>query len=266
MPIFTLIKRDLRMRLYYGRNQIITQIVFFLIITIFFILAFELNDLSTRAEWISIERFWNGFSEVDLEIFKQSGTFQIPYLWLIFQLLYFLSLRTFFTIDLTGSSGFIIIRTGTRRFVISKVISLFLYTTLYILLFLLFIFFVSLMQFLLFHVSLSFISNWKISIIFCLFFILTLFLEALFFEAASLFLGEIIAFIAIFSFNFLSIFSKSAFLVSNYTMFSRWNEATVFRENWFFILIWVCILILFLFAIELFVVNKIDFINEKGEK
>jgi hypothetical protein len=264
--MFSLIKRDLWMRLYCGRHQIVTQFMFFLIITIFFIVAFGLDDLSERAEWISIERFWNGFSELDLEIFKQSGTFKIPYLWLIFHLLYFLSLRTFFIIDLTSSSGFIIIRTGTRRFVISKVISLFLYTTLYISVFILFILFVSLVQHSLFHVGLSFISNWKISIMFCLFFIFALFLEALFYEVASTFFGEIIAFLALFSFNFLSIFSKNSFLVGNYTMFSRWNEAIVFRENCFFIFVWVCILILLFFILEMIVVKKIDFINEKGER
>lgn len=264
--MITLFKRDLWMRLHYGRYQIATQFVFFLIITIFFILAFGLNELSERSEWISFERVWNGFSEFDLEVFKQSGTFKIPYLWLIFQILFFLSLRTFFIIDLTSSSGFIIIRTGTRKFVTSKVVSLFLYTTIYISVFILFIFFVSLVQFLLFQVSPSYISNWKVYVVFCFFLTFSLFVEALFFEVASIFLGEIIAFIALLSFNFLSIFSKNAFLVGNYTMLSRWNEATALSENSLLTFVWVSILILLFFTLEMIVVQKIDFINEKGER
>lgn len=266
MPILTMIKRDLKMRIFYGRNPIFTQFVFFLTTTIFFIFALEMNDLTKLAEWISIERFWKGFSEIDLETFKQSGTLQIPYLWLFFQLIFFLSLRTFFITDLTNSSGFIIIRAGKKRFIISKAISLFLYTTLYISLFFLFIIFVSLVQYYLFHVSPSFISNWRISIIFFLFLILTLFLEALFFETASLILGEIIAFMVLFSINFLSIFSTNSFLVSNYTIFSRWNESNTLKENCFFLVVWICFLILLIFMIEMLIVKKIDLIDEKGEK
>jgi hypothetical protein len=266
MKIITLINRDLKMRLFYGRNQIILQFVFFFVITLFYIFVYVLNDLSSSSEWISFERFWNGFSEEDLESFKQSGVFKIPYQWLIYQLLFFLSLRTFFISDLTRSSGFIIIRSGTFRFAISKTISLFLYTTIYILMLIIFIVIVSMVQLLLFDISLSFISSWKTTIIFCLFLIITLFLEALFFEVISILIGEVIAFIALFSFNFLSLFSKNFLLVSNYSMFSRWNESNVLINNLFFISVWVGILGMICFILMKIIVNKVDYIDEKGEK
>ena len=239
MSDLSLIRRDLRMRIYYGRNLIATQFVLFLIITSFYVIVFEYNNFSQQMEWISIERFWSGFSEKSLELFKQSGTFQIPYVWLFFQLFYLLSIRTFFLIDLTSSSGVIITRTGIRKFVFSKVISLFLYTVLYVSICMTFILLVSFVQYSLFKVKLSFFTEWDIYLLFYLFLILGLFLEALIFEVLSILLEEIITFITWFCFLILSFFSKNPLLIGNYTMFSRWNESLVFIDNLFLIGIWI---------------------------
>mgnify|MGYP001206740614 CR=1 FL=1 len=266
MPIFSLIQRDLRMRIYYGRAQCFIQMALFLLITVFFVIAFELNHLSQDAEWISVGRFWDGFSEMDLESFKQSGTFHIPYLWLFFQLLYFLSLRTFFLIDLTSNSGMIILRTGVKKFVAGKAISLFLYTWLYVSVLMVFIIFVSTIQFFIYHVHLSWVSHWLVSITFYIFLIISLFLEALIFEFISIFLGEVIGFLSLFSFNFLSIFSKNILLVGNYTMFSRWSESTRFRDNILFVQAWLIVLMIAVLVMEIIALSKMDLINEKGEK
>ncbi|PAD39521.1 hypothetical protein [Terribacillus sp. 7520-G] len=263
--MLSMIKRDVLMRFHYSKHLVIIQFVLFLLITFFFIFIFELNNISKETEWISISRFWNGFSESDLEEFKRTGEFRIPYLWLVFQLLFFISLRTFFAVDLTKSSGFIIMRTGFRRFVISKIISLLIYTALYISVFLLCIFLVSLLQYLMFGIEPSFITNWKIVSIFYFFLIMALFLEAIFFEIGSVIIGEIITFIIVFTFNFLSIFSKNIFLIGNYTMFSRWSESIMLKQNIITLFSWVGILVLIFFTIEMIIVKKIDLISEKGE-
>ncbi|MFC7747838.1 hypothetical protein [Lentibacillus kimchii] len=260
-----LIKRDVRLRLHHGKNLIIAQFSFFLITTVSFILMFTLNDLNTQMEWLSFEQFWDGFSELDLKMFKQDGTLATPYFWLIFQLLYFLSLRTFFTADLTSSGGLIIIRTGTRKFVMSKVISLLLYTTIYIALFVFYICFVSSIQHFLFDSSMSWKANWETSIIFCIFLILVLFLESLFYELASLMMGDIIPYIILISVNFLSIFSQNIVLVTNYTMFSRWSETGLYSDNTLLMLTWVSSMIILLVLLTLWLVKKIDFVYEKGE-
>ncbi|WP_179867395.1 hypothetical protein [Terribacillus saccharophilus] len=235
-------------------------------VTTFFIAVNEFSGLSKYNEWITFDRFWNGFSEMDLENFRQSGTFKIPYLWLILNIIFFLSLRAFLTSDLTSSGGAIIIRTGIQKFVLSKMISLFVYTASFIMLPLLLVCCISLYQFSIFHVNQSIITDWKLSLIYCFFLIISLFVQALFFEVISIVLGEILAFIIVFGISFMSMFNGSVLLISNYTMFSRWKESLVFIDNVFALFLWLVVLLLLLIKIEMLIVKKMDFINEKGEK
>jgi hypothetical protein len=264
--MFLLIKRDLKMRLYYGRKLILTQLLFFVIVTLFYIFVFEVNELTRQAMWVSPARFWNGFSIMDLELFRESGDFHLPFGWLFFQLLFFLSLRTFFVTDLTSSSGFILLRTGLRKFIISKISSLFLYTAIYVCLFMAFIISVSLLQFLLFQVPLSFVLEWRITAVFFVFLIVTLFIEALFFEMITVLIGEILSFLIVFIFNFISMFSTNVLLIGNYSMYSRWEESMVLASHIPFLLVWIVIVFLCCCMAEWLVISRMDILDEKGEK
>lgn len=253
------------MRINNGKYQFLAQLAMYIFLVLYLIILFNKGDFSQRVEWVSIKLFWNGFSYADIDMIKNNNYFNMPYLWLFFQLLFFLSLKAFYITDLTNTGGFILIRAGVKRFILSKAISLLLYTFAYVMPFFVLIWVVSSIQFLIFKVKSSIVMEWEIMIPFLFIFIIALFIEAAIYELLTIFLHIKLVYTLIFTIIFLSMFSKNLLLISNYTMFSRWYETEILRQHVIYLLLWCVILIASVLIISLRTIGKIDFINEKGE-
>lgn len=258
-----LVKRDFILRLHHAKNILIGNIVLIVFITLIYMYGNFGNDIATHL----LEEVFGGFSYEDLDDFRAGSFLNIPFYWIIFRLLFILSIGTHFQNDLFHSGGFIIVRTGKESFVKSKVFSLFIYVIFYHLFIM-----ISLLLIILIVSMTGYVENIQvlissltmktfIEVIFPYFIFLMMAssIEGLLFELISIRFHTLVGLLVFMLLLLLSIFTKVIFFVSSYTMFSRWGESNLLDDHRLTIIVWMILLTLFIYLAMKRVVKRDGF-------